>query len=64
MSSTQTDTLDDLRNKVEEEIKEHPSWCGKDCQTFLPDAYREARIQNGYSAETVQRDYDLCHIWR
>ncbi len=50
------------RAPIEQEVLDHPTWCSDRCQTFLPGAYREKR--QCYSAETVQRDYDLCHIWR
>lgn len=53
-----------LRKLVEKEIKNHLRWCSPSCQTFLPQAYREARLASGYSAETVQEDYDLCHAFR
>ena len=56
--------IKELRAAVEEEIKNHQEWCSPECQTFLPDAYRKARIVYGDSAEKVQRDYDLCHVWR
>jgi hypothetical protein len=52
------------RQTVEQEIKDHPNWCSKTCQTFLPDAYRHHRLVDGDSAKTVQNDYDLCHIFR
>lgn len=64
---TEQESLEKLRAKVESEIKDHPKWCHRDCRpgnTFLPDAYREARLVHGYSAKTVQDDYDLCHIYR
>jgi hypothetical protein len=47
---------------VEQEIADHANWCSPRCRAFLPDAYREARRR--HSRETVQRQYDLCHIWR
>lgn len=47
---------------VEQEIKDHSLWCSDRCQTFLPSAYREMREK--YSAEEVQSDYDLCHVFR
>lgn len=53
-----------LRSQVELEIKAHSQWCSPRCQTFLPQAYREARLINGYSRQVVQKDYDLCHIFR
>jgi hypothetical protein len=49
--------------KIEKEIQSHPEWCSPECSTFLPDEYRKARI-SGRSAKTVQKDYDLCHIFR
>ncbi len=51
-----------ITDEVEQEIKEHAQWCHERCETFLPDAYREARER--HSAHSVQRDYDMCHIWR
>jgi len=56
-----------LLGEVEQEIKDHPKWCSPKCKpgnTFLPETYREARLVHGYSAKTVQHDYDLCHIFR
>lgn len=57
-----------LRKKVDEEIKNHgKTWCHPNCKpgdTFLPEAYIKARMIHGYSAKTVQGDYDLCHIFR
>ncbi len=56
-----------LLKEVEQEIKDHPKWCSPGCKvgdTFLPEAYREARLVHGYSTKTVQNDYDLCHIFR
>lgn len=67
MPKQKSETIEELRKRVEEEIKDHPKWCGPNCKpgnTFLPDAYREARLVHGYSAKTVQDDYDLCHIFR
>jgi hypothetical protein len=33
------------RTQINQEIKDHgKTWCSKDCPTFLPDAYREARL--------------------
>ncbi len=56
-----------LLDEVEQEIKDYPKWCSLGCKvgdTFLPEAYREARLVHGYSAKTLQNDYDLCHIFR
>ena len=57
------ETLKPLKEKIEQEIENHPNWCSPRCQTFLPNAYREARLR-GTSAEQVQEDYDLCHMFR
>lgn len=56
--------LDELRKTVEQEIQDHPKWCRANCNTFLTDAYRRARIIYKLGAKTVQKQYDLCHIWR
>jgi len=53
----------ELRKIVEQEIKDHHIWCGPKCQTFLPSAYRQARL-NGATAKSVQGDYDSCHVFR
>lgn len=53
-----------LRDEVEQEIRDHPQWCSPSCPTFLADAYRRLRLVEGYSKETVQGDYDLCHVCR
>lgn len=50
------------RSNIAQEIKDHPKWCSKDCRTFLPEEYREARKRS--SAKEVQDNYDSCHIWR
>jgi hypothetical protein len=50
--------------QIDDEIENHgKTWCSSDCQTFLPDAYREARL-DGETAKQVQGDYDSCHVWR
>lgn len=49
-------------NKVEQEIRDHGVTWHVGCCTFLPDSYREMRAK--YSADVVQHDYDLCHVWR
>lgn len=51
------------RQQVEHEIREHSKWCGPDCQTFLPQVYRDKRYR-GRKAEQLQNDYDSCHIFR
>lgn len=53
-----------LRKQVEQEIRNHPIWCSHDCGTFSPEAYRRARMIDGISAERVQDNYDLCHMFR
>lgn len=53
-----------LRQQVEVEIVDHDNWCGPNCQTFLPEAYRHHRLIDGDTAEEVQGNYDLCHIFR
>lgn len=62
-----TESIAELRKQVEREIADHPNWCGPNCKvgnTFLPDAYREARLVYGVSAKALQDDYDSCHIFR
>jgi hypothetical protein len=53
-----------LKKQVELEIKNHSKWCGPNCQTFLPEVYRQRRIMNDATAESLQNDYDSCHIFR
>ncbi|MBI2635061.1 MAG: hypothetical protein HYW79_00775 [Parcubacteria group bacterium] len=57
-------TVQELRKAVEKEIKDHKNWCSPRCDTFLPQAYREARLISGYSATRVKKDYDMCHVFR
>jgi hypothetical protein len=67
MSKPENVTPEQLRRTVEKEIRDHPKWCHPKCKhgdTFLPEAYREARLVHGYGAKIVQHDYDLCHISR
>lgn len=52
-----------LDKKIDTEITEHKNWCSSKCSTFLPDEYRKLR-QKGYGAREVQKNYDICHIWR
>lgn len=63
-SVPRTEPYADLREQVEQEIRDHDRWCGGSDSTFLPDAYRHARLVRGYSKEQVQSNYDLCHIFR
>jgi hypothetical protein len=52
-----------LRMDIEREILAHgKTWCTWICKSFLPNAYRDARLR--YGPDEVQRDYDMCHIWR
>lgn len=53
-----------LLQAVEKEINNHSKWCSPNCNTFLPQEYREKRIVSGYDAKTVQNNYDFCHIFR
>lgn len=62
ISATVADRRQAVDN-VEQEIKDHESWCGKDCQTFLPTVYRKKRLK-GDSKEDLQSDYDSCHAFR
>lgn len=52
-----------MDKKIDEEIRNHKKWCSKKCDEFLPEAYRSARLQ-GLSAKMVQKNDDLCHIFR
>ncbi|MDO8676263.1 MAG: hypothetical protein Q7K16_01280 [Candidatus Azambacteria bacterium] len=56
--------VQELREAVEKEIKNHLIWCSPRCDTFLPQAYREERMIRGHSAASVQKDYDMCHAFR
>ena len=47
-----------LEERVKKEILEH-----KNDPTFLPDEYRKWRL-SGKSKNELDRDYDLCHVWR
>lgn len=64
MTEKQKSRREKLREKVEKEIREHPQWCSPNCQTFLPEEYRKARLAFDYKAKAVQEDYDLCHAFR
>jgi hypothetical protein len=63
-SKPTNDRARELDKDVRREISDHFKWCSPECDTFLPEAYRRARIALGCSAEEVQNDYDLCHIFR
>lgn len=47
---------------IDQEIADHPNWCSPRCRTFIAEEYR--RWRGKYSADIVQRDYDLCHAFR
>jgi len=56
-------------DEVKQEIRDHgKTWC-KGCvqddgySTFLPSVYEEKR-KKGESKESLQDDYDSCHIFR
>lgn len=53
----------DLLERIDKEIKDHPNWCGPNCDTFLKQVYRDRRLK-GDSAKSLQNDYDSCHIFR
>ncbi len=57
-------SIKELREQVEKEINDHKNWCSSNCDTFLPQCYRSHRIIDGMSAKQVQKDYDLCHVFR
>ena len=52
----------DRKRKLEKRIKaEILSFKGD--TTFLPDEYRRLRL-SGMRKKDIDKDYDLCHIWR
>lgn len=53
------DELIELGKELKEEIKERDV----EGRFFLPDEWRKLRLQ-GYTVEQLDRDYDLCHVWR
>lgn len=65
MEQSFLEALESLKEQIEQEIKDHQRWCSPNCETFLPHAYREARLDHPeLGPEHVQNDHDLCHIWR
>lgn len=56
-------TREELLKVINAEIADHDEWCGPNCQTFLPQVYRDRRLR-GDSAKSLQGDYDSCHIFR
>jgi len=48
-----------LTARIDREIKSF----FKNDTTFLPDEYRRLRL-SGMRKKDIDKDYDMCHIWR
>lgn len=63
-----TDERDRMTHKefedlIEEEVQDLLRTTEKGDQAFLPEEYKRWR-REGYSREHLEKDYDMCHIWR